>query len=295
MPRTRKGSVTLAEQRRPARRGRRVAAVLVLALVVGLGVVGWGGVQRLLHAVSGEQCRVTAAGTTHEWAPDQASNAAAITAIAVKRGLPPRAASIALATAMQESKVRNVRYGDRDSLGLFQQRPSQGWGSAEQILDPEYSTNKFYDALEKVKGYTSMEIAVAAQEVQRSAAGSAYAQHEDKARTTASVLSGQTARGIGCALKAPESAGDPDALVALVKKDFGLTATRRDGTVRVSTGSSKEAWAVASWAVARATDTGATQVSTHGLHWDRSMDDSAFTWTDGGGVGDREVVIRLAA
>ncbi|QKE83950.1 hypothetical protein [Arthrobacter sp. NEB 688] len=294
MPRTRKGSVTLAEQRRPARRGRRVAAVLVLALV-GLGVVGWGGVQRLLHAVSGQQCRVTANGTTHDWAPDQASNAAAITAIAVKRGLPPRAASIAIATAMQESKVRNVRFGDRDSLGLFQQRPSQGWGSAEQILDPEYATNKFYDALEKVDGYTSMEIAVAAQEVQRSAAGSAYAQHEDKARTTASVLSGQTAQGIGCALEAPESVGDPDALVALVKKDFGLSATRRDGAVRVRTDSPETAWAVASWAVARAVDTDVTQVSTHGLRWDRSMDDSAFTWSEGSGADDREVVIRLAA
>lgn len=98
-----------------------------------------------------EQCEVTAAGSTFQWAPDQASNAAAITAIAIKRDLPPRAATIAIATAMQESKVRNITYGDRDSLGLFQQRPSQGWGTPEQILNPEYSTNKFYDALVKVE------------------------------------------------------------------------------------------------------------------------------------------------
>ena len=96
-------------------------------------------------------------------------------------------------------------------------------------------------------------------------------------------------------MRPPEGVGDADALVALVKKDFGLTATRRDGTVRVRTDSPQAAWAVASWAVARATDTGATQVGTHGLRWDRSMDDSAFTWSEGGAAGDREVVIRLAA
>ena len=96
-----------------------------------------------------------------------------------------------------------MRFGDRDSLGLFQQRPSQGWGTAEQILDPEYSTNKFYDALVKVDGYEDMDIAEAAQKVQRSAAGEAYAQHEAQARVTASVLSGQTPAGIGCALRRP--------------------------------------------------------------------------------------------
>ena len=73
-------------------------------------------------------------------------------------------------------------FGDRDSLGLFQQRPSQGWGTAEQILNPEYSTNRFYDALVKVDGYTDMDIAEAAQAVQRSAAGEAYAQHESRRR-----------------------------------------------------------------------------------------------------------------
>ena len=101
--------------------------------------------------------------------------------------------------------MRNVKFGDRDSLGLFQQRPSQGWGTAEQILNPEYSTNKFYDALQKIKGYRSMDIAQAAQRVQRSAAGEAYAQHEAQARVTASVLSGQTHAGMVCALKDPEA------------------------------------------------------------------------------------------
>ena len=232
-----------------------------------------------------------------EWAPEQASNAAAITAIAGQRGMPPRAATIAIATAMQESKVRNVRFGDRDSLGLFQQRPSQGWGTAEQILDPEYSTNKFYDALEKIKGYQSMDIAVAAQKVQRSAAGEAYAQHEAQARVTASVLSGQTHLGMTCALQDPAEAGDPAELAALVEKDFGISATEGQTSVDVEADTDDLAWAVGSWAVARATDTGATRVVVGDREWRRGMQDSALEWHTvdaGSAVDPTTVTIHLA-
>lgn len=294
MPRRDRGTLTLAEQR-PRGRGR-VAGLLALVVVAIVAVAGYVGVQRLLHAVSGERCEVTVAGSAYSWAPDQASNAGAISAIAVKRGLPPRAASIAIATAMQESKVRNVRFGDRDSLGLFQQRPSQGWGTAEQILDPEYSTNRFYDALEKVDGYTDMDIAAAAQAVQRSAAGSAYAQHEDQARATASVLSGQTHTGLACALRDPTTAGDTQALGALLTKDFGLQGRTSGTTMTVSTDSTDRAWAVASWAVARATDTGAVRVTVDGRQWVRSMEDSALSWStnDAPTGGTPTVVISLA-
>jgi hypothetical protein len=278
MPRTPRGALTLTEERpRPVRRRRLLAGLVVVVLAV-TGTAVLLGVRHLRTLVSGETCEVTASGTTFAWAPDQASNAAAITAIAVKRGLPPRAATIAIATAMQESKVRNVRFGDRDSLGLFQQRPSQGWGTAEQILNPEYSTNKFYDALEKVKGYASMEIAQAAQKVQRSAAGEAYAQHEAQARVTASVLSGQTPSGIGCALKDPKAAGDPEAVASLVKKDFGIGAQAGDTTVTVVTDTDELAWAVGSWAVARATDTGAVRVGLGTKEWRRGMEESALSW-----------------
>ena len=276
MPRTPRGALALAEEHPRSPGHRRLVAGLVVVVLAVIGTAAVLGVRHLRTLVSGEQCEVTAAGTTFAWAPDQASNAAAITAIAVQRGMPPRAATIAIATAMQESKVRNVRFGDRDSLGLFQQRPSQGWGTAEQILNPEYSTNKFYDALEKVKGYASMDIAEAAQKVQRSAAGEAYAQHEAQARVTASVLSGQTPAGIGCALKDPESPGDPAAV--LVTKDFGIDAKARDSTVTVVTDSDEMAWAVASWAVARATDTGAVRVGIGTEEWRRGMDDAALSW-----------------
>lgn len=128
----------------------------------------------------------------------QAENASLITAIAMQRGMPARAASIALATAFQESKLYNLDYGDRDSVGLFQQRPSQGWGTVAQLTDPEFATNAFYDALTGIDGYPEMEITVAAQEVQRSAYPDAYADHEEDARALASALTGNSPRGLWC-------------------------------------------------------------------------------------------------
>jgi hypothetical protein len=293
MPRTALGAVTLAEEGPRSPRHRRLAILLVVLVAGVVAAAGWVGVRHLVRAVSSEQCRVVAGGDAYRWAPDQASNAAAITAIAVQRGLPPRAASIAIATAMQESKMRNIGFGDRDSLGLFQQRPSQGWGTAEQILDPEYSTNRFYDELVEVEGYTDMEIAVAAQAVQRSADGSAYAQHEGKARATASVLSGQTHAGIGCALRDPEAAGDVEALARLLTKDFGIEGAVDSATLSVDPGNEDLAWAVGSWAVARATDTGAVQVTVGDQRWTRSMDQDALGFTtlaQGDGTGSSTAV-----
>ena len=103
--------------------------------------------------------------------------------------------SIALATAYQESKIRNIDHGDRDSLGLFQQRPSMGWGSREQIQDPYYAVNAFYDALEKIDGYKEMRITEAAQEVQRSGFPEAYEDHAPDARALASALTGYSPDG----------------------------------------------------------------------------------------------------
>ena len=120
--------------------------------------------------------------------------------------MPARAATIALATAYQESKLYNLESGDRDSLGLFQQRPSQGWGSPEQVLDPYYATNAFYDALAEVDGYETMEVTDAAQEVQRSGFPEAYADHEADARVLASALTGNSPRAFSC-----RSPASPDA------------------------------------------------------------------------------------
>lgn len=176
--------------------GRGAKALLVLLAValvfVGIGVLVRSGPGFLPNQ---QVCTAEVGDASVTLTPDQAENAALIAAISVRRGLPPRAASIALATAYQESKIENIDYGDRDSLGLFQQRPSQGWGTREQILDPIQATNAFYDALVQVNGYQSMEITEAAQEVQRSGFPGAYADHEADARVLASALTGQTRPG----------------------------------------------------------------------------------------------------
>lgn len=180
----------------PFLRSASIGAVVALgAVATALVLVDRGGVPSLLDT-SG--CTADVDGHSVDIDLEQAENAALITAIASERGLPARAASIALATAFQESKLYNIDYGDRDSVGLFQQRPSQGWGSVEELLDPAYATNAFYDALVKVDGYREMDITVAAQEVQRSAFPDAYADHEDDARALASALTGNSPETMWC-------------------------------------------------------------------------------------------------
>ncbi|WP_436702357.1 hypothetical protein [Nocardioides sp. BYT-33-1] len=193
-----------------------VVGLAVLATVAAVGIGALRATDRLGRGPDGD-CTVTVADHTVEVSGEQAENAALIAAIAVRRGLPARATSIALATAYQESKLVNIDYGDRDSLGLFQQRPSQGWGTPDQVLDPVYATNAFYDALEKVDGYETMEITVAAQAVQRSAFPNAYADHEADGRALASALTGYSPATFSCDL----AGGAPEADVELVAS--GLT------------------------------------------------------------------------
>ncbi|NYG56691.1 hypothetical protein [Nocardioides perillae] len=171
-------------------------AVVVAATAVGLGVRE--GVVPVPGALGGEGCTARVDGHTVELSLEQAEHAALIAGTAVARDLPARAASIALATAYQESDLENVEYGDRDSLGLFQQRPSQGWGTPTQVLDPVYATNRFYDALVEVDGYRDMRITEAAQEVQRSGFPEAYEDHADDARALASALTGYSEAAFTC-------------------------------------------------------------------------------------------------
>ncbi|MFD2121435.1 hypothetical protein ACFSNO_20395, partial [Streptomyces cirratus] len=118
----------------------KIAGLLVLLALGGYLVVqyesnGGGGAPHCTAGAPGEQ---SGAGT-YEMSPEQAGNAATIAAVGVAKGVPDRAVTIALATAMQESGLRNLDHGDRDSLGLFQQRPSQGWGTPQEIRDPVYA------------------------------------------------------------------------------------------------------------------------------------------------------------
>jgi cell wall-associated NlpC family hydrolase len=137
---------------------------------------------------------------------EQRQNAATIINVARQRGTPPRAWLIAVATAKQESDLRNINYGDRDSLGLFQQRPSQGWGSPAQVLDPVYSTTTFLDHLLQVPGWDRLPVTVAAQTVQRSAFPDAYAKWEGLAAALVGQLAG-VSDPAGCG---PDSASLPE-------------------------------------------------------------------------------------
>ncbi|MDQ4054137.1 MAG: hypothetical protein M3237_15735 [Actinomycetota bacterium] len=191
---------------------KRLTAPLLVGLAA-MGVVATVGVAMLgsdteLFSTS-EECTAEVDGRRVALSLEQAENASLISAIAVRRDLPARAASIALATAYQESDLFNIEYGDRDSVGLFQQRPSQGWGSVDEILDPVYSTNAFYDALLEIDGYESMEITAAAQAVQRSGFPDAYADHEGDARTIASALTGHSPEGFTCEISDDVDEVDP--------------------------------------------------------------------------------------
>jgi hypothetical protein len=150
-------------------------------------------------------CQAEVGDVVADLSTEQAENATVIAAVGVRRGLPARAVSIALATAYQESKIHNLDHGDRDSLGLFQQRPSMGWGSPEQLQDPYYASNAFYDELEKVDGYRDMRITEAAQQVQRSGFPEAYEDHAEDARALASALTGYSPDGrFTCEVDGPD-------------------------------------------------------------------------------------------
>lgn len=175
-----------------ARRRRRLRSFVTLVLSVAVVAAGIYGVIRVLddsQYLVREQCTAFIDSERQTLAPDQAANAALIAAVSVERGLQARAATIGIATSMQESKLRNIDYGDDagpDSRGLFQQRPSQGWGTEEQVMDPLYAANRFYAELETFD-YASMRITEAAQKVQRSAFPEAYGKHEPTAVTSSST------------------------------------------------------------------------------------------------------------
>jgi peptidoglycan DL-endopeptidase CwlO len=193
----------------PRRRRRRLLALaaapvalavaVVLALVTVLGN-GFGGMSGGGFGVLAYDPASTAPITVHDPAlaglnQEQLHNAVKIiaaglqmTAPGSKEPLPPHAWVIALATAQQESTLVNVNYGDRDSLGLFQQRPSQGWGTPAQIMNPTYAATKFYQHLVQVPNWQHMPLTDAAQAVQRSAFPNAYARWEPLAGALVQAL-----------------------------------------------------------------------------------------------------------
>ncbi|MGB9377272.1 MAG: hypothetical protein WCB04_07140 [Mycobacteriales bacterium] len=237
---------------------------------------------RSAQPVKPDGCVLTALALSVHLDPHQAGNAMTIAATATREGLPAHAVTIAIATALQESKLRNLSYGDRDSVGLFQQRPSQGWGTAEQIQDPRYASTKFFGALSRIRGWQTMPVAEAAQLVQHSADGSAYAQWETQARTLAVATTGQAAEGVACTYR--RHAGDPAKLAARVGADYGPHALDRPAV------STARGWEIAGFLVVHATEYRVAQVSYLGRTWKPS----SGRWV-AGGTADGRVRFTTAA
>ncbi|UQA98079.1 C40 family peptidase [Streptomyces halobius] len=153
---------------------------------------------------------------------EQIPNAKTIQATGVAMKVPVRGQIVALATALQESGLRNLDYGDRDSLGLFQQRPSQGWGTAAQVRDPVHASTKFYEGLLKVSGWQSMTVAQAAQAVQASGFPDAYAKWEP--------LATALQKAIAKDLPNKGSSGKDDSKDATLQASSGGCGTGGDGS-----------------------------------------------------------------
>jgi hypothetical protein len=258
------------------RRARRVWVLVVagLVLLVGIAIYASGLGDPL---VGRGTCTATVAGNTARISADQATYATLIAAGSIKHDLPARAATIAIATALQESNLDNLDHGHADSVGLFQQRPSMGWGTSAQLQDPYYATDRFYTALAKIPGYTTMSITEAAQRVQVSAYGDAYAQHETRSRILASALTGETPAAFTCKRVDDGGTWTTADVATHLTKAFGLTATPVGNRVTVkvtsapsaATSASAARWAVAAWAIGNTGQAKITSVSTSGRSWTR--------------------------
>lgn len=279
-----------------SRSSRTAGTVLVIiGVLIALVIVAAVIVTRIPNhtPLPGEQrCVLTAAGRSVAVTTEQAHYASIIAGVSVRRGLVPRAASIALATAYQESNLRNLDHGDRDSVGLFQQRPSQGWGTQKQLMDPYYASRAFYRALERIDGWEHEDITEIAQKIQVSGYPEAYRDHEADARVLASVLTGQSPAGIGCLIR-DRAAADPGGLAASLRKTYKISPHRSGSVITVKARTEALAWSYAQYAVANAAGYGVRQVRIGDRQWTTSNRELAHWQRAAEPIGGRSVSITL--
>lgn len=241
-----------------------IALVLTGVLLILLGKWGYA---RVHDALVLPGCTITTEAVEFSLDAEQSANAATIAAVAYRRGIPERAITVAFTAAQQESKIRNLDYGDRDSLGIFQQRPSQNWGNRASILDPVRSTYRFYSALIAIPGWQNLPLAEAAQEVQRSADGSAYEKWEGRALALTQALNDPSL--IACRFhKFGTSIHIPAVdVIALASKEWGKITAKHAG--RVISITSWQRTRVALWFMTHASELGVTQLRWNQMEWDR--------------------------
>jgi hypothetical protein len=273
-----------------------VSSLVVLAAVVAIGTyVQQHDLTNPLPSLSGRACTVTDGIESVALDPDQIANAATIAATGIRTDLPERAITIALATALQESKLRNLPGGDRDSVGLFQQRPSQGWGTPAQLSDPRYASRRFYGALKRINGWESMRLTEAAQLVQHSAYPEAYARWTDEAELLAGALVGRLDRAVACTRvgkPAIQGAVAAKALTAALHLDWGdlATVTPPDAVgLSLSATDHQTGWQYAHWLVAHSTEKGVRSVRYDDQLWTSSSGRWAQVDREGPAAGERVV------
>jgi hypothetical protein len=257
-------------KRKPARRDRRsgsAAGIVIVLIVVVIAYLALKPSPQIAPRVT--TCVAGPGGEGLELSPGQAAIAATIAGVASRRDLPARAVAIAYATALQESKLANLDYGDRDSVGVFQQRPSEGWGTTQQIEDPVYATSRFFEALAAVPNYLRMPIYLAAQAVQHSADGAAYAQYADMASELATAFTGSQPRQVWCTYGSAPGKARLAAASRTLTSAFGPLPRRVSGdpAETVTVQDSRQGWAVASWLVSNAPQYGITFVRYLGYQW----------------------------
>lgn len=250
---------------------RRLLVRLLLAVaVVAAGAVGlralWG---TATNQLGYDHCTVA----TYDLDTSQASVAASMVAAvsSFSPALPERAAVLVLAAGLQESKLRNLPpgSGDRDSVGVLQQRPSQGWGGGDpaKLQDVGEATTEFLDHLVKIDGWQRLPLTEAIQDVQISADGSAYAQHEDEATALAGALLGRPPAGISCSFGKPTKVASTAAVAQRVRTELPVRSAVAAGrTVTVPAAG----WQTTAWFVANADRLGIDAVRYDGKEWTRA-------------------------
>jgi hypothetical protein len=274
----------------PSIRRPRAIAVAGTALVLAVaGYAAYTGLRPSGPSAPPPGCQVGTGAQAISMDTGQAAVAATIAGVAARHRLPRQAVTIAYAAALQESQMQNLDYGDRDSVGVFQQRPSQGWGTASELKDPVYASTRFFAALVQVPGYAKMRVDQAAQDVQHSADGTAYEQWVPLAAALAGYFTGAPPHGVSC-WYAPSGQADLAAVTRQLTQTFGplgragvvirittdRSANTGNGSVAVVHAQRDAAWTVASWLVAYAQDYGISDVRYAGYEWDAA--DGSAGW-----------------
>lgn len=261
---------------------RSTKAALVVLAVAAVVAGGAYGIRALWDTAKAHLTSDTCTVGAWDLDPDQAAVASTMVGAVTKYriNLPERAAVLALAAALQESKLTNLPpgEGDRDSVGVLQQRPSQDWGKVDgqpdsiadrtaRLTDVGEATKEFLDHLVRLDHWQTMPLAEAVQSVQISADGSAYAQHEQEAKALADALQGRRPAAITCTFQKPTKVASTSTVAAQVREQLGVTTAAAGARIVRVAGAH---WQTAAWFVANADRLGIDEVSYDGKDWRRT-------------------------